>query len=101
MVCCRNGAGDFRRRCPGFGESGRGRIATADKDFGEFVFRQGQIMRGVILVRLAGISPVRKAEIVVSALAAHGSEMEQGFTVITPGAVRIRRRATKPEDDTV
>jgi predicted nuclease of predicted toxin-antitoxin system len=74
-------------------------LLTADKDFGELIFRQGQITRGVILIRLAGISPARKAEIVASALVAHGDEMEQAFTVITPGAVRIRHRVTKPEKD--
>ncbi|RME50208.1 MAG: hypothetical protein D6795_10470 [Deltaproteobacteria bacterium] len=76
-------------------------LLTADKDFGELVFRQGRMTRGVILVRLAGSSPVRKAESVVSALAAHGGEMEQAFTVITPGAMRIRRRVTKSEKDDI
>ncbi len=74
-------------------------LLTADKDFGELVFRQGRMTRGVILIRLAGISSARKAEIVASALAAHGGEMEQAFTVITPGAVRIRHRVTKWEKD--
>ena len=74
-------------------------LLTADKDFGELVFRQERMTKGVILIRLAGISPVRKAGIVVSALAAHGGEMEEAFTVITPGAVRIRRRAAKSEKD--
>jgi predicted nuclease of predicted toxin-antitoxin system len=74
-------------------------LLTADKDFGELIFRQGRMTRGVILIRLAGISPARKAEIVASALAAHGGEMEQAFTVITPGVVRIRHRAIKSEKD--
>jgi predicted nuclease of predicted toxin-antitoxin system len=74
-------------------------LLTADKDFGELVFRQWRMTRGIILIRLAGISPARKAEIVASALAAHGGEMAQAFTVITPGAVRIRHRATKSEKD--
>ena len=74
-------------------------LLTADKDFGELVFRQERITKGVILIRLAGISPVRKAEIVASALAAHGGEMEEAFTVISPGAVRIRRRVAKSEKD--
>lgn len=67
-------------------------LLTADKDFGELIFRQRRMTRGVILVRLAGISPVLKAEIVASALVAHGDEMEKAFTVVTPGAIRIRRR---------
>jgi len=74
-------------------------LLTADKDFGELVFRQERMTGGIILIRLAGISPVRKAEIVASALGAHGGEMERVFTVITPGAVRIRRRVTKSEKD--
>jgi len=69
-------------------------LLTADKDFGELVFRQKRVTTGVILLRLAGISPGCKAEIVASALATHGDEMEQAFTVITPGAVRIRRQAS-------
>jgi len=70
-------------------------LLTADKDFGELVFRQERMTKGIILIRLAGIPPVRKGEIVASALAAHGSEMEEAFTVITPGAVRIRHRVVK------
>lgn len=74
-------------------------LLTADKDFGELVFRQERMTRGIILIQLAGISPARKAEIVVSALVAHGDEMGQAFTVITPGAVRIRHRPTGSEKD--
>jgi predicted nuclease of predicted toxin-antitoxin system len=74
-------------------------LLTADKDFGELVSRQGRMTGGIILIRLAGISPARKAEIVASALAAHGGEMAQAFTVITPGAVRIRHRGTKLEKE--
>ncbi len=74
-------------------------LLTADRDFGELVFRQERMTGGIILIRLAGISAVRKAEIVASALGAHGGEMKQAFTVITPGAVRIRRRVTKSEKD--
>ncbi len=74
-------------------------LLTADKDFGELVLRQERMTEGVILIRLAGISPVRKAKIVVSALVTHGDEMEKAFTVITPGAVRIRHRVTRSEKD--
>ena len=66
-------------------------LLTADKDFGEFVFRQGRVARGVILLRLAGLSLERKGEIVAAVLKAHASEIEGSFTVITPGIVRIRR----------
>jgi len=71
-------------------------LVTADKDFGELVFRQGRALPGVVLIRLAGLSAGRKADIVASALAAHGQELPGAFTVVTPGAIRIRRRSGKP-----
>ncbi len=67
-------------------------LLTADKDFGELVFRQGRAAPGVVLIRLAGLSPEAKAKAVASALADHVSELENSFTVISPGFVRIRRR---------
>lgn len=69
-------------------------LLTADKDFGELVFRQGRIVYGVILIRLSGFSPQHKAEVVAIAVQEHGDELVQNFTVITPGAVRIRRRGS-------
>lgn len=67
-------------------------LLTADKDFGELVFRQGRIVYGVVLIRLAGLSPQQKADAVAMAVQEHADELPQSFTVITPGAVRIRRR---------
>lgn len=67
-------------------------LLTADKDFGELTFRQGRIIYGVVLIRLAGLSPQRKAEVVAVAIQEHADELAQNFAVITPGAVRIRRR---------
>jgi predicted nuclease of predicted toxin-antitoxin system len=66
-------------------------LLTADKDFGDLVFRQGRIVYGVVLIRLAGLSPQRKAEVVAKVVQEHADELTQNFTVITPGAVRIRR----------
>jgi predicted nuclease of predicted toxin-antitoxin system len=66
-------------------------LLTADRDFGELVYRQGRLTSGIILVRLAGLSPSHKAEIVSSALTHHQSELAHSFTVISPGTVRVRR----------
>ena len=66
-------------------------LITADKDFGEIVFRQKRITEGVILIRLPGISPKNKADIVKTAIQEHAEELEHNFTVITPGVVRIRK----------
>ena len=66
-------------------------LLTADKGFGELVFRQHRATSGVVLVRLAGLSPLSKAEVIASAVRNHESELLQAFTVITPTTVRIRR----------
>jgi len=67
-------------------------LLTADKDFGELVFRQRYITHGVILIRLSGLSSNRKAEIVVDNFTQHEGELIQSFTVVTPTTVRIRRQ---------
>ena len=66
-------------------------LLTADKDFGELVFRQHRLMPGVILIRLAGLAPVNKAEVVTSVIQQHSQELMHAFTVITPKSVRIRQ----------
>jgi predicted nuclease of predicted toxin-antitoxin system len=67
-------------------------LLTADKDFGELVFRQHRISAGVVLMRLAGLSPATKGRVVSSAIRAHASELLHAFTVVSPGMVRIRPR---------
>jgi predicted nuclease of predicted toxin-antitoxin system len=65
-------------------------LVTADKDFGELVFRLRKAAHGVALVRLAGLSPLKKAQVAADALRTHGEAMLHAFSVITPGTVRIR-----------
>ena len=66
-------------------------LLTADKDFGEIVFRQHRLSGGVVLVRLAGLSADRKASAVVTAITEVASKLPGAFTVITPGLCRTRR----------
>jgi len=66
-------------------------LITADKDFGELVFRHGRIVCGVVLIRLAGLSSQQKTKMVEITVKEHGAEIGQNFTVISPGAVRIRK----------
>jgi predicted nuclease of predicted toxin-antitoxin system len=66
-------------------------LVTADKDFGELVFRQGRLACGILLVRLAGLSPEGKAEVVASAVHQHQRELPGAFAVLTPRSFRIRR----------
>lgn len=68
-------------------------LLTADKDFGELVFRMGSIHTGVGLTRLAGLSPETEARIVSAAFANHGNELPSAFSVVSSGRIRIRRRA--------
>jgi len=66
-------------------------LLTADKEFGEMVFRQRRFTGGILLIRLAGLSATRKTNIVVSILEQHISELPASFAVIAPGIFRIRR----------
>ncbi len=65
-------------------------LVTADKDFGTLVFQMRLFTRGVILLRLAGLSPEDKARRVVWAIEQYGHRLAYTFTVITPQAIRIR-----------
>lgn len=67
-------------------------LLTADKDFGELVFRLRRVIAGVLLIRLAGLTPDSKAEIVASTVGERGAELTSAFAVVTPGTVRIRRQ---------
>ena len=66
------------------------RLVTADKDFGELVFRMQKVQAGVILIRLAGLSPEKKADIVAGAIKTHGEKTKGAYMVITPALIRIR-----------
>lgn len=67
-------------------------LVTADKDFGELVFRLRRIHAGVVLLRLAGLAPETKAGLVVAHVQAHAAALVGAFSVISPGMVRIRPR---------
>lgn len=68
-------------------------LLTADKDFGELVFREGQLSSGgVVLIRLAGLSADLKAQAVSDAFHGHASDFPNHFSVISPGKVRTGRK---------
>jgi len=67
-------------------------LLTADKDFGELVFRLNRLTQGVVLLRLAGLSLESKAEIVALVIRQYLSELTGAFTVIAPGHIRIRQQ---------
>lgn len=65
-------------------------LVTNDKDFGELVFRQRRAANGVLLVRLFSLALETRADRVAEALRAHGPEMSERYSVLDPGALRIR-----------
>jgi predicted nuclease of predicted toxin-antitoxin system len=68
-------------------------LMTADKDFGELVFRLNRVHAGIVLLRLAGLPAPAAADAVAEAVRAHADELRGSFSVISPGQVRIRRSA--------
>ncbi|HKM66803.1 MAG TPA: DUF5615 family PIN-like protein [Candidatus Acidoferrum sp.] len=67
-------------------------LITEDRDFGELVYARGRSSTGVILVRFP--SRVRRAKpaTVVEAVAKLGTRLQDSFTVVEPGRVRVSSR---------
>jgi predicted nuclease of predicted toxin-antitoxin system len=65
-------------------------LMTIDKDFGELVFRLGRLHNGVVLIRLGGLSSEKRAEIVSIAISQYAASIDNSFSVISPGRIRIR-----------
>lgn len=72
-------------------------LVTADKDFGELVFRLGRAHAGVLLVRLAGSSADEKAEAVSAVVANHGGESRCGANPKVRGCRVLSERDLLPD----
>lgn len=66
-------------------------LLTADKDFGELVFRQHLLHSGVMLIRLAGLKPEAKAELVAAVFKDLGDGLSHQFAVLSRRALRLRK----------
>ena len=66
-------------------------LLTEDKDFGELVYREKKRSRGVLLLRLEGLSADEKAGIVERTLKKYQSDLIGGFSVVTSKDVRVRK----------
>jgi len=68
-------------------------IITSDKDFGELIFRQRKILKGVILLRLHGLRPEEKLKLVEEFFTKRISVLNENnlFVVISENSVRIRK----------
>jgi predicted nuclease of predicted toxin-antitoxin system len=66
-------------------------LITADKDFGELVFRLRYLTTGIILIRLAGLSTSAKCDIIAITILEHELELFSAFAVLAPTSIRIRK----------
>ena len=66
-------------------------LLTADKDFGELVYRQRKLHSGIALFRLAGLAPSQKAVIIRTLFDRYADQLPNRFTVVTERAIRLRR----------
>ncbi|MBS1824739.1 MAG: DUF5615 family PIN-like protein [Acidobacteria bacterium] len=66
-------------------------LLTADKDFGELVFRNREPHFGVLLMRSLARTPEETADSVLAAITKYGTQLENHFSVLAGGALRIRR----------
>lgn len=64
-------------------------LITSDKDFGELVYVQKLIHKGVILLRLRDESSANKFKILKILIEKHKRELEKSFTVVTDTRIRI------------
>jgi len=67
-------------------------LITEDRDFGELVYARGRSSAGIILVRFHSSARRAKPATVVEAVAKLGSRLQNAFTVVQPGRVRISGR---------
>lgn len=66
-------------------------LITSDKDFGELIYSEKIIHRGVILLRLRDQSSKNKIRVLQALLQTRLGEMEGAFTVVTDSTIRISK----------
>jgi predicted nuclease of predicted toxin-antitoxin system len=64
-------------------------IITSDKDFGEMVYRQQKVHKGVILLRCEPNKFFKKIEVLEKLLHHYSNKLENNFVVVTNEKVRI------------
>lgn len=65
-------------------------LLTADKDFGDLVYRGLLQVRGVVLLRLHGLPLTTAVEKAMSAIESVATHLDGSFIVITPEQIRVR-----------
>ena len=67
-------------------------LITNDKDFGEKVYRDGRLHRGVILLRLEDERSPSKIEVLSHLLRIYPDRLSKTFVVVTEKQIRFARR---------
>lgn len=67
-------------------------LVTNDKHFGEKVFRDGRLHRGVILLRLEDERAANKIEVLARLLQGYADRLADSFLVVTESAVRLVKK---------
>jgi predicted nuclease of predicted toxin-antitoxin system len=67
-------------------------LITEDRDFGELVYARGRSSAGVILVRFPSLVRRIKPATVIEAVSKLGLRLQDTFTVVEPGRVRMSSR---------
>jgi predicted nuclease of predicted toxin-antitoxin system len=75
-----------------FGSSMSWTLTTNDKDFGEKEYRDGQLHRGVILLRLEDESASSKIKVFERLLEVYKDRLQDSFVVVTEKQVRFAQR---------
>ena len=66
-------------------------LLTEDKDFGELTYRLKKPNRGILLIRLSGLTIEKKVEMVLETLDKHMEELKNHFSVLSVNKLRIRK----------
>lgn len=66
-------------------------LLTADKGFGDLVFRDRHAHRGIILLRLDDESPASVIRVLTDLLAQYADQIDHHFVVVTETSVRFNR----------
>ena len=66
-------------------------LITADKDFGDLIFRLGRSASGIILYRLSGFTNQEKAALILKVVQKYIEDITGSFLVVTTDQVRIKK----------
>lgn len=65
-------------------------IITMDKDFGELVFREKNIHKGILLLRLEDATSEEKLAVIQNIIPEHLKKLKNNFSVYQNGKLRTR-----------